>query len=387
MSSAGTAVVSIRLATGRPALALIAKRAYQLSGAVLRPESEQPPIRQEPETAPSRNPGALDYLVHDSDLFAAARPLCDILVRGSAHAIRGPVKTLDTAVQIGSMKKIVRATGERSILLDGQGRLRFSEAEPFTSMPLTWDNAYGGRDKRAETVLFPLKQGRFGRAAEDDAPRLIGYPRNTAGRGFFIDIQRERLEGARLPNLDDPEDPITPDRLLAKGPLDWLDRPAAAVYSAMDVLTFPRAVFFVAPAFEPPTRPVREVRLGALREEDFKGQDIRAPKLDLRAAQSAPAGLSLSLTGRARASLWNLWPGRETVEIDLPPEVPQLILEPPGCLPAELKPMLKTVLFEPDDGRVVLTWSGVMEVASPYPAEMCEAMRRAVRWARGEGRS
>lgn len=374
-------VTSTLLPNGRPALALLAKRAYRLTGTSLSPDGEQPPIQEEPLTAPSRNPGALDYLVHESDLFAAARPLCDILVHGSVRSSRGAVKTLDTGVKLGSLKKVVRVWGDRSVALDAQGRLRFSDPEPFTSMPLTWDNAYGGRDEHAEQRLYPRKKGHLREPGEDDRPRVIGYPRNAAGRGFFIDMDRERLEGTLAPNLEDPEDPVTPDRLLARGPFDWMDRPVAACYSPLDVFTFPRAAFFVVPAADPPVRPVREVSLGALRREDLTGRDILKPRLDLGATQCAPPGLSVNITSRILSSLWNLWPGREALEIDLPPEVPRLVLEPPGCPPAELTPALKTILFDLDGERVVLTWSGTLAVAAPYPAEMCAEMRRAVRWA------
>src|SRR5688500_9763414 len=121
MSSVVTAVVSTRLPNGRPALALLAKRAYRLAGATVTPDREEHPIRQERETAPSGNPGGLDRLVHESDLFAAARPLCDVLVHGSARSFRGPVKTLDTGVKIGSTKKVVRVWGDRTIVIDHQG--------------------------------------------------------------------------------------------------------------------------------------------------------------------------------------------------------------------------------------------------------------------------
>lgn len=373
-------VLNTRLPTGRPALALLTRRAYRVTGTVLSADREERLLQHEPVTAASGNPGALDYLVHESDLFAAARPMCDVLVHGSVRASRGPVKMLDTGVRIGAAKKLVRVWGDRGIALDGQGRLRFSEAEAFGSMPLTWDNAYGGRDAVAEARLFRKKKARFGRPLEDQGPGIVGYPRNAAGRGFFIDLERERLEGARLPNLEDPEDPVTPDRVLARGPLDWLDRPVAACYSPVDMVTFPRSAFVLMPAFEPPSRPPREVVIGALRQEDLADRDPRRPKLDLRAAQSAPAGLSVAISGRTRVSLWNLWPGRETLEVDLPPEVPHLVLEPPGCPPEELKPELKSVIFDLDRERVDLVWSGAMEVLAPFPEEMCNSMRRAVRW-------
>lgn len=373
-------VLNTHLPNGRPALALLAKRRYRLTSAGLRADPADCPLRLDGEMAPSRNPGALDSLVHESDLFAAARPACDVLVHGSARPLRGPVKMLDTGVRFDTAKKLVRVWGDRTIAVDGQARLRFSDPQPFSSIPLAWDNAYGGRDEGAEAILFPPKKPRFGRSNEDESPGVIGYPRNGAGRGFFIDVKRERLDGAALPNLEDPEDPITPDRILARGPLDWLDRPVAASYSPLDVLTFPRAAHVLGPAFDPPSRPVREVTLGVLQQSEIGGRDLTKPTLDLRAAQTAPAGLSVPVTGRVRASLWNLWPGRETLEIDLPPEVPVLVLEPPGCPPRELGPELKSVIFNLDEESIDLVWSGTMQVFAPFPAEMCESMRRTVRW-------
>ena len=47
------------------------------------------------------------------------------------------------------------------------------------------------------------------RAGMDAAPfNHVLYPRNGAGRGYFLDVHRERLEGAPLPTLEDPTDPV-----------------------------------------------------------------------------------------------------------------------------------------------------------------------------------
>ena len=48
------------------------------------------------------------------------------------------VKTLETGVKVGSSKKVVRVWGDRTIVVDGRGGLRFSDPAPFSSMPLTW---------------------------------------------------------------------------------------------------------------------------------------------------------------------------------------------------------------------------------------------------------
>ena len=40
------------------------------------------------------------------------------------------------------------------------------------------------------------------------------------------------------------------------------------------------------------------------------------------------------------------------------------------------------LLLEPDEGRVTLTWAGVLPVAAPYSEEMTASMRHAAVWPR-----
>src|SRR5262249_5158538 len=150
----------------------------------------------------------------ETDLVAGLKPATDVLLRGSAHSHRGPVPALSAALRAGPAAKVVQVWGDRRISLGPGGALRFTAPEPVTSMPLTWERAYGGQDAHVES-----KQ-----PAEPDpgvmSRRLaaglgsLAYPRNGYGRGFFLDVDRERLAGAAVPNLDDPADPVQPDRML-----------------------------------------------------------------------------------------------------------------------------------------------------------------------------
>jgi hypothetical protein len=193
----------------------------------------------------------------------------------------------------------------------------------------------------------------------------------------------DRLEGELLPNLDDPDDPVEPQRLLADDALDWIDRPAAAAYCAIDELTFPRCVFYLLrPDWRAPKRPVYEVRMGMLQERDLHDRPIEQPP-DPRIFNHAPAGLAMRLLrGAERVSLWNLHPEHELLEFDLPAERPRLLVEPPGTRTFELEAQLKTVLVQPDENLVTLTWAGAMDVAAVYPAAMCREMRHAAAWER-----
>ncbi len=211
----------------------------------------------------------------------------------------------------------------------------------------------------------------------------VSYPRNIAGRGFFIDMDRERLEGAALPNLEDPADPVVPERLLIADILDWMDLPVAACFEPIDAFTFPRAVFMLPHASNPPKRPLYELSADALLKADL--EDTRLAKLppNPRLYNCAPSRLAVCrLQGGERVSLKNLDPKRDVLEFELPGERPRMLLEPPGCPVAGLSPLLQTVFIEPDEERVTLTWAGTLETAAPFPREMAREIRHAAMFER-----
>jgi hypothetical protein len=378
-------VLSARVPGVRTCLALIAKRAYRIEpGRRASPLPDDLPVTTEPTYAESCNDGAGRRLIAEADAGALGKPLTDVLVRGSARSLRGPALVVETGVRVGAARKAVRALGNRRIGVTASG-LSFSAPEPFARMPIVWDHAYGGRDQHAES-LFERHEHRAPLGGRTDLaplrPKVI-YPRNAAGRGYALDIDRERLDGTLAPNLEDPADPVTPDRLLSATTTDWIDRPVAASYEPIDLFTFPRAAFFIRPMFDPPQRPVHELASGAVLHEDL------TKKLDLRSVASprmfnaAPAGLAVCrLEGGERVSVWNMHARHELLEFELPDDRPKLLLEPPGVTVRELPALLQTVLIEPDEDRVTLTWAGVLPVAMPYPAEMTATMRHAVVWSR-----
>ena len=324
-------------------------------------------------------------MLHDSDLFGCVKPRTDVLLRGSAHAPRGEVTTLDTGVSVGPVKKRVRAWGDRRFQLGAGGRLELTPPAPFRAMALTWENAYGGRDLYAERKLAapPRKTAEsLDALMQEEAPGMFSYPRNEAGRGFFLALDLERLHGAPAPNLEDPDDPVLPARMLAEGPLDWLDRPAAACYEPIDWYTFPRAMFLVPPMWRAPGRPVHEVACGALGEQDLAKVDLGGPA-DARLYNCAPSGLAVArLEGGERVALQNLHPRHELLEFDLPGDRPRMVVELPGVGPREIEPSLQTVELRPEDDLVTLTWAGTMEVRAPYPDELLAQMRHMATWSR-----
>jgi hypothetical protein len=366
---------------GRSYLAVTVKRRYAFRHAArAEPVAEEAPIHSMFEHGAAVD-GEAGPLVHEADLVTGLKPATDVLLRGSAHSHRGPVPALSAALRAGPAAKVVQVWGERRISLGQGGALGFTAPEPFTSMPLTWERAYGGRDAYVESKQ-PVEPdpGLMSRHLPADLGS-IAYPRNGYGRGFFVDVDRERLAGAPVPNLDDPADPVRPDRMLVSDYLDWINCPVAACFEPIDVFTFPRALFFLPAAFNAPKRPIHEVATGVLGHDDLTRMKQFDGTLHPRSLNCAPAGLaSHRLYGGERVQLWNLHRERELFELDLPNDRPRLLVEPPGVGAREMEALLQTVMIEPEIDRVTLTWAGAIPVAAVYPDEMTAAMRHGVVW-------
>ncbi|WP_374568600.1 DUF2169 domain-containing protein [Ideonella sp.] len=157
---------------------------------VLTVSKEQTPPLYVPEFR--GEPGA-SSLRRDTD-FVLEKRCTDILLEGHACAPYGrTVGSLDVAMRVGPVQKVLRVFGDRT-----WGVLGPSEPVPFSQMPLTFERAYGGRSRRST------------KDADDH------YWPNPVGTGYAAD-GREADEVA-LPNIE------FPDALLHS----WRDRPRPA---------------------------------------------------------------------------------------------------------------------------------------------------------------
>lgn len=246
----------------------------------------------------------------------------DVALVGSAHAPRGRAVTeMLTAVSVAGRRKVVRVVGDRTWRGSVGGGA--PPPAPFASMPLVYERAFGGRDQHGSGAGGKRPDGEI--SAEE---------RNPVGVGFCA-VRRLRWgAGVRLPNL---EDPYTPWRALG-------DRPPPAGFG------------FVAAAWQP--------RLGYAGTYDNDWTATRAPFLprdfDPRFGNAASAGLTfeeglrggepialdgVSRAGPVRSQIPSIRPGVEIV-VARRREAPPVTLE--------------TVLLEPDDQRLSLTWRAAL---------------------------
>jgi len=173
----------------------------------------------------------------------------DVVIRGSAFAPAGrPTPSMFVSAQIGRAAKRIAVFGKR--LVDwSHGQPRLSRPEPFTEMPLLYQNAYGGLDNRVP-IPAHLEKDYLRTVAlglQFDHPGL--YPRNPVGKGYLV--APDPIDGVELPNLEDPADLLTAERLITRKPELWYRQPLPWCFDWTVGLTFPRYLFVGVDAWFP----------------------------------------------------------------------------------------------------------------------------------------
>lgn len=250
-----------------------------------------------------------------------AKPGTDVLLLGRAVAPAGPVRSMDVSIRVGPVERRLRVFGDRRWLRTEQG-WAISAPEPFERMPLRWELAFGG-------------------SAPAAAGELPEYePRNPVGRGFVGSAEAD-IAGRPLPNIEDPA-------ALIASPTD---RPA--------------------PAGCAPIPPRWPPRLGWAGTYDDAWQAQRAPYLphdfDARFFNVAPPGLVAPqhLVGGEAVDIAGCTAGAP-LRFTLPRLAIELQWDFDGRLiPA--RPLLDTVLIEPDQGRLQMVWRARLAVDKKLP--------------------
>jgi hypothetical protein len=154
--------------------------------------------------------------LYESD-YAPHKPRCDVLLNGSAYAPGGkPVRRVRVSLQVGSLSKSFDVVGNR-VWKKRLFFVRASKPEPFTVMPISYNNAFGGVDNTHE-------QEKKHRA----------YFTNPVGIGFHSNRKAKFVQNRPLPNAEEsgkrikkPHGKYSP---MAFGPIgrSWPPRPKYA---------------------------------------------------------------------------------------------------------------------------------------------------------------
>ena len=187
---------------------IMVKAAFELTpGATAQKAQEQIPLTG----ADINNGEPQETAVHYESDFVPFKPQADAFCVGKAYAPEGSVTT-ETIIRfkVGPVNKIISVVGNRHWVKAFAGiGSKMTSPEPFSSIDVSYEHAYGGRDP-----------------GDPDGYRF--YEFNPIGKGYTKN--GKRLGGLPLPNLEDPRKPIKhwKDRVMPQsfGPIGrtWVPR-------------------------------------------------------------------------------------------------------------------------------------------------------------------
>jgi hypothetical protein len=322
---------------GRDLLAVVVKATYAVVGAASGPGElsllETQPAVEIAGSYHGDEPGTSSPRLEPET--APVKLATDVVLLGHAYPERAGDRQVDVGMQVGPVRKVARVFGDRwwtSIM----GFAAKTDPAPFHRIPLIYELAYGGWDRRHENP---------------DRHRV--EPRNPVGVGFRHGWGSGVEEGARLPNVERPGDLIG----------DPSDRPA------------PIGFGFVGPHWEP------RVRLAGT--YDAAWEEARRPLLpadfDRRFYNGAPADqvVGAYLRGDEAVRLQNVT-SRGALAFSLPGEAPPQVQVRLHNKTNDLTMHLDTLVIDtaPDtaggdgpeaEAHVTLTWRGhVLTPGGPH---------------------
>jgi hypothetical protein len=337
------ALLPAQTETGAHIFALLAKRTYDIvAGRCVR--SGRPVALVEVDVYYDHGDPETTTVQYESDL-APYKIATDFVVIGKACAPGGaPVVQMNAGVLIANDFKVIRVIGDRCCIHRVGLPPAFTEPTPFTTMELRYDRAFGGEDWVSEPAL------------------PFFYPRNYRGTGIALKNIPDAVDGLALPNLEDPNELLTPERVILEDRDAWNDLPLPQGFGWFQKTWYPRCSFVgsIQGRMDPDTV-MREETLGIVpRHQIALLRQRKLPSFDVRFNNGASLGLILPfLNGDEPVRLVGLTP-EGTLDFRLPGDRPRMMMDI-GFGANELDVVLHTVCVRLDAMQVDLVWRGAHE--------------------------
>lgn len=273
----------------------------------------------------------------------------DVVVIGKAHAPRGmPTQQMLVGVQVGAALKTLVVTGDRYCWHREAAPPLFTEPEPFVEMEIRYERAYGGQDPRS-------------------VPEIpFVYPRNGMGKGVALRNVKEAIHGLPVPNIEDMNDLLTPERVLINEPERWHLQPLPQGLGWRQRTWFPRSALLGSyPPYLDAGTVTAEERLGLLPADYVAlAKQSRLPAALARFGNGASLGMTFTgLRGDEPIALGGLTRDG-LLRFTLPGETPRIRLDI-GLGEQEPPVALHTVSIRPEDRELDLVWRGAVPYEGP----------------------
>lgn len=251
----------------------------------------------------------------------------DIYMHGHAQTPdQKPHTVLDVSLRVGEVSKLVRVFGNRvwqfkTYTEGGVERTdcHISEPQPFTTMPLIYENAFGGQDN----------------TPEDDKNHVFDE-RNFVGKGIITE-HSQHADFVQLPNLEDPSALIQ----------SYTDQPAPAGFGPIPGEWLPRRQY--AGTYDEQWEKERKPLLPT----DFDPKFFNAAHPDLIAPNF--------LLGNEEVDIFNASSlGR--LKFNLPAEIPGISVQMVHEKPKLINTLLDSIMINTDNHTVELLWRATYKI-------------------------
>lgn len=271
----------------------------------------------------------------------------DVVLIGKAYAPRGQaVVKLTASLTVGQRRKDLQVIGDRICHYNPGREPSITDPQPFQTMELRYERAYGGVD------VYSSRRSQ------------CAYPRNHLGCGFVVSNTKETVENLRLPNIEDPQNLLTPARICASELQNWESQPIPQSFGWVHKTWQPRASFAgVMPAERALHNELRKIYSALIppAQRDLYEQ-TKLQDMDFRFFNGASPGLVFPfLRGDETIRTVNVCPESECW-FSLPGDRPRLGLDIGSGL-QEPEVVLHTVTLHMEERQVDLVW----RAAVPFP--------------------
>jgi hypothetical protein len=319
-------------------------------------------------------------LENDSDLFVQKK-YCDVVVKGNVRCY-GKTKQLAEII-IGDIKYSIAVQGNQKAYLDSYGKIQFSDIELVEEIPLRYDFAYGGRDTEAEKQI-QLPQAEILAAMPDQdwyADSPFRYPRNTEGKGYLVEMNKNMIEQLEIPNLQDPGHLLTPENILVGNIDRWIEMPIPYATDWVNHVFFPRIAYTGLFEF----MNVKKLTLKEMKmkwvEKDIYDKKDPATGFNYRFFNGGHYALQIGLHNNPKeCTLTNIHPLHKKITLQLPSLFPKIWVDGRKGTLKETIPVMHSIIIEPDENRLSVVWRGSAPALRPYFQEELKTMPFKVEW-------
>jgi hypothetical protein len=341
-------IVPGRTRAGECLFSVLVKRSYRIAhGEAAQRSGRDAPLRLIDHYYDDGDP-EWSVVEHENEM-APIKTATDVVIVGKAHAPHGePVESMAVGVRVGAQQKVLRVTGDRQCHWRAEGAPDFSDPAPFLEMEIRYDRAYGGRDEKSDP----------------DLPFF--YPRNDVGRGVALRNVREVVEGLALPNIEAPDDLLTPERVIIEDPYRWPDQPIPQGFGWRQRTWYPRSALIGSlPAFLQPGTVTAEEGMKLLpRNHVALARQMRLPPFEAQFHNGASLGLLFPELKHDELICLRGLTHDGKLDFQLPGETPRIALDT-GNGDQLLEPRMHTVSIRPDDLEIDIVWGGTLTFG-PY---------------------